>query len=327
MNTMNWSNELLYGVVLSLFGHARDIADPVLLALDGYEFLGVDKQGRPLPPDHVAKKLNEFAPDEVHELIASSVAATNCLGYSYIYALLLLNLLESGSQTSAIDGVEPDLVPLFDALPDHVKQALSATYSAVASQDFEIQIRRHSFQEPPDKESREDTDTDGRRSFRTQLDMWQRSRKLHGSYLNVFGEITGSSTVTLMLPLRSILVLDRIIGDHIAPRMGKEYIRMDPDMSGRSAIPTLEWDGTQVSVELPNRRGNILRARWQPSTVSVIRIRPIGSKEWSPGFETPLNHCTFTGLEPDTEYEIQLTHKDAAGEGLPEIARTKTEGK
>ena len=34
-----------------------------------------------------------------------------------------------------------------------------------------------------------------------------------------------------------------------------------------------------------------------------------GTEAWSPGFETPFNKCSFVDLKPDTEYDVQVTHK------------------
>ena len=91
--------------------------------------------------------------------------------------------------------------------------------------------------------------------------------------------------------------------------------------------PTLRWDGKKIYVSLPippEQGGGIIDASWELSTVSVVRIREAGTETWSPGFETPLTHFTLVGLKPDTEYEMQVTYKNYAGEGAPAIAKIRT---
>ena len=96
-----------------------------------------------------------------------------------------------------------------------------------------------------------------------------------------------------------------------------------PDQQPRLADPKLEWHEGEFKVSLPVQ-GGIIDAKWRPTVTSVIRIREIGTETWSPGFETPLNTCTFVGLRPDTEYEVQVTHKNASGEGPPTSLRCTT---
>ena len=88
-----------------------------------------------------------------------------------------------------------------------------------------------------------------------------------------------------------------------------------------SANPKIEWKGREFHVTLPLPDGTEVAASWRPVATSVIRIRELGSEEWSPGFETPLNSCGFVGLKPDTEYEVQVTHKNDVGEGGPAFMR------
>ncbi len=89
------------------------------------------------------------------------------------------------------------------------------------------------------------------------------------------------------------------------------------------ADPKVEWNEGEFKVSLPVQ-GGMIDAKWCPAFTSVIRIREVGADAWSPGFETPLNACTFVGLRPDTEYEVQVTHKTSSGEGPPTSLRYKT---
>ena len=91
--------------------------------------------------------------------------------------------------------------------------------------------------------------------------------------------------------------------------------------------PSLEWDGETIKVGLPmSSDGERVDASWKPTVVSVVRIRRVGETDWSPGFETPLNAVRFTGLKPNTEYEMQVTHKNASGEGPPATLKLLTNG-
>lgn len=90
-----------------------------------------------------------------------------------------------------------------------------------------------------------------------------------------------------------------------------------------ASSPAVEWNDGEFKVSLPLHGGTV-DAKWRPATTTVVRIRQAGTETWSPGFETPLNGCNFVGLTPNTEYELQVTHKNAAGEGPPTKLRCKT---
>ncbi len=70
--------------------------------------------------------------------------------------------------------------------------------------------------------------------------------------------------------------------------------------------PTIKWDGKQFQVSLPVDGGKALEAKWTATTVYVMRVREVGSDDWSPGFVTPLSGATLENLKPDTEYEFEL---------------------
>lgn len=90
------------------------------------------------------------------------------------------------------------------------------------------------------------------------------------------------------------------------------------------ATPRIEWKDGEYFVSLPLEEGQVLEAKWRPEVTSVVRVREAGADSWGPGFETPLNGCSFVGLKPDTEYEMQLTHKNSVGEGPAVIKRIRT---
>ena len=91
----------------------------------------------------------------------------------------------------------------------------------------------------------------------------------------------------------------------------------------KGAEPRVEWVDGEFKVSLPVQSGT-LDAQWRPNATTVVRIREVGTEAWSPGFETPLNGCSFVGLQPDTEYEIKITHKNAMGEGPPSKVKYRT---
>ena len=89
-------------------------------------------------------------------------------------------------------------------------------------------------------------------------------------------------------------------------------------------LPSVAWDGRGMQVRLPDNEGSVIEASWQVSVTNVVRIRKAGTEVWSVGFETPLTHCQFSGLAPDTEYEVEIRAKTAAGEGEPAHAKFRT---
>lgn len=92
----------------------------------------------------------------------------------------------------------------------------------------------------------------------------------------------------------------------------------------RKSSPRIQWDGTTWIVRLPIQDGNVLEAKWEPGVTYFVRIREVGTEPWSFGFETPLTHFSFVDLKPDTEYELQIRSKNAAGIGKPRLIRMRT---
>ena len=88
--------------------------------------------------------------------------------------------------------------------------------------------------------------------------------------------------------------------------------------------PAIRWDGKTWFVTLPVEDGRVLEAKWDPGLTYVVRIREKGTDQCSVGFETPVAGCTFADLKPDTEYELQVRTKTAAGESAPTFLTTHT---
>lgn len=92
-----------------------------------------------------------------------------------------------------------------------------------------------------------------------------------------------------------------------------------------SANPRIEWKDNRWSVTLPLDDGRAVNATWKPANTYVVRIREADAEEWSFGFETPLASFTFIDLKPDTEYEVQVRTRNAAGESPPAFFRIRTD--
>ena len=93
----------------------------------------------------------------------------------------------------------------------------------------------------------------------------------------------------------------------------------------KNTTPRIEWKDNQWSVTLPLDDGRLVNATWKPGITFVVRIREAGAEDWSFGFETPITSFTFIDLKPDTEYEVQVRSRSAAGEGPPAFFRIRTD--
>ena len=177
--------------------------------------------------------------------------------------------------------------------------------------------------EPLASES-EDEDQDRVRGFRSQLAYWQKHGLLHDSHLSL-AVIPDRPVTRFFIPLRSVLILDIILADHIAPVLGRCYRKMDEQLSSLNEDPKLEWKEGLIHVTLPDKVGRTLEARWKPTVTSVVRIRETGTESWGTGFETPFNSCSFVDLKPETEYEVQITRKNDESEGPPAVFTIKAQ--
>ena len=308
----------IYEMVISFFEAARASLDPVLQAIDGYRELQTEHDGRPAAPDHVVRKFAQLPDGMAARYVGACLCATTNLGFAYVHSFRLLSFLTQYKDALPANAAKPHLAKLFDALPITTQDALSNIYHQVGAHDFEMELSTG----PLPKEDRNE-DTSSGRDFRSTLAYWQSRGMLHDSHFALSGA-SRASVIRILIPLRSVLLLDRILAEQIAPRLGREYRTMDQQMSSRTDNPQLTWDGEMISVSLPDKLGRTLEARWNPTVTSVVRIRESGTEAWSPGFETPFNKCSFVDLKPDTEYDVQVTHKNNVGESEPAITSIKT---
>ena len=286
-------------------------------AIDGYRELETLEDGRPAAPGHVTRKLAELPSGAVVHHVGACLSAATTLGLAYVHTFRLLSVITRGTDSLPPKAAKPHLAKLYDALPRSVQEELSHIYREVGSHDFEMEVRTGPFSNDHD-----DRDWSGG-DFRVQLADWQSRGMLQESHLS----LAGRSAIRLFIPLRSALILDRIIAEQVAPKLGRDYKTMDRQMSSRTEDPQLAWDGEMISVSLPDKLGRVLEAKWNPMITSVVRIRESGTDKWGPGFETPFNMCSFVDLKSDTEYDVQVTHKNDAGEGEPAITTMKTNPK
>ena len=309
----------LYEMVISFFEAARQTLDPVLQAIGGYENLGLLDDGRPGSPDLVTQKLAEL-PAGVHARhLGACLSATTNLGLAYVHSFRLLSFIARGTDSLPRNATKPNLAKLYDALPRELRDELASIYKQVGSHDFEMEMSAGPLPPPTTND-----DEDGTKSFRSQLAYWQRRGLLHESHLSL-AVLPDRPVTRFFIPLRSVLILDRILAEHVAPKLGRRYQKMDEQLSSRTESPKLEWKEDMIHVSLPDKLGRTLEARWKPTVTSVVRIRELGTEPWGTGFETPFNSCSFVDLKPETEYEIQITHKNEAGESPPAISTIKTQ--
>ncbi len=308
----------LYEMVILFFEAARVTLDPVLEAIDGYSELDIGQQGRPAVPDHVMSKLVGLPSGVAVRYVGACLSATTNLGLAYVHSFRLLGFLTQNRDALSANAAQPHLAKLYDALPPALREALCGVYDAVGAHDFEMELSIG-----PLPEGTRDKSPVSVRDFRSALAYWQSRGMLQDSHLSLSGA-GRPSVMRVFIPLRAVLVLDRILADQVAPRLGRDYKTMDQHMSSRTEDPQLKWDGRMFSVSLPDKLGRTLRAKWIPTVTSVVRIRESGTQAWSPGFETPVTGCAFVGLKPDTDYDLQVTHKNEAGEGEPATTTVKT---
>lgn len=299
--------------------------DPILHKLGGYEDLGTDDDGLPLAPDSFNKKFGQLSINELFNYVGSSIHATTNLGLAYSHSIHLLVLLTSQTTkpyTSMKSSGSPpkriSLVSEYDKLSKQIRRDLININEQVKLHDFDVEVTTGKFENNNGKRKYSGNDR-----FRDHLEYWNEYRLLQDSHM-LFSH-PHSSIVRFMVPLRSILVLDRIIANLIAPKIGVNYRVMNEQLSKMTKSPKLDWDGEKVSATLPDKMDDWVEAQWTPSVTSVIRIRQSGTQEWSPGFETIFGHCSFIDLKPDTEYEMQVTHKNDAGESEPKVITVRTD--
>ncbi|MXW54176.1 MAG: fibronectin type III domain-containing protein [Gammaproteobacteria bacterium] len=315
----------IFEMILSLLNTACYAVDPILRELGGFEELGTDDAGLPHTPDEFARKFSQLPDNRRFKYIGSSLHATTNLGLAYAHSFHLLLSLTSRTnklQVTKKRGSLPKRINMiieYDNLTKSIRSELNRVYKQVKLHDFEMEVSEGPFQS--DNSSGKQVEKEDK--FRQELIYWDKQRILQDS--NMLFSYPANTTVRLMIPLRSILVLDKIISKVIAPKIGVNYRALDHQLSRRTKDPTIDWDGERIFITLPDKLDNTIEAQWSPRVTSVVRIREVGTLDWSPGIETIFSHCSFVDLKPNTEYDLQVTQKSDAGEGEPAVTRFKSE--
>ena len=93
--------------------------------------------------------------------------------------------------------------------------------------------------------------------------------------------------------------------------------------------PPVSWDGRtgvfSIVLDGLERAEGGIEVEWSPTITYVVRIREVGTTEWSVGFETPLTGCGFVDLKPNTEYEMEVRSKNAHGRSRPVSTKVRTD--
>ena len=301
-----------FAMVHSFLRAAVDaLDDPVFTQIGLRESIGTDEAGKPLASDALARFMEQLQPSEGARLVSSSCVAAVNLGYAYEHAFKLINHIDTGEGMSMRPEEGEMLDRLYDELPDKARSELEAIYQDIKSHEFEIEEK---FGDQPGTFT-DDQEGAGSSAFRRQLNYWQSNGLLRGA-CEKYADADVPFHARILIPLRSAEIIDRILSDVLAPRLGLQYTRVTEEVPIPEQ-PKVEWKDATLSVSIPDKRGRVIGASWKPTVTSVVRIRPMGEEKWSVGFETPLNSCSFVGLEPGVEYDVKLTHKNAVGESEP----------
>ena len=94
-----------------------------------------------------------------------------------------------------------------------------------------------------------------------------------------------------------------------------------PDPRVNFDVDSRKWS---VDCPLMDAQGNRFQAEWTQDTVTILRVRKVGTSEWGPGFVTPFNSLSLVDLEPCTEYEVELRHRNSAGDGPSLVKKVAT---
>ena len=103
-----------------------------------------------------------------------------------------------------------------------------------------------------------------------------------------------------------------------------------PNVTTEHIEKPLRWDKNEHALELALRmpvtikRDELLDLKIRQISTFMARIRQLGERDWSVGFETPLKGCTFRRLKPNTEYEIELRAIVGDLEGEPALLTAQT---
>ena len=309
-----------FALVHSFLRAAVDaLDDPVLGQIGARDPIGLEESGKPLPPTALVESMKQLNPLDQAKLVSCSCVASANLAHAYEHAFKLAKRLSTNERSVRQEQDTSRLDRLYGELPLSLRQKIDAIYDSSTSVEFEFEESMGAS----GLASEIDDAGSGSSAFQRQLNYWETHDLLRGSHAKYFDASIPFQT-RIVIPLMSLEIVDRILSEVLSPRLNLEYTRITEDVVPQEN-PGIEWKESMFHVSLPDKRGRVIKARWKPAITSVVRIRPLGEEQWSVGFETPLHGCSFVGLEPDTEYEVQVTHKNEHGESEPALSKLRTE--
>lgn len=275
-----------------------------------------DTRGRPVAPNALAQAFAGLPTKGHAQVIAACCVAVENAAYAWEHTLKLLHFVALGANVPMPVSGDWGLDELYYRLPLDIRRELDAAFGRCTSTDFHLN-ERFGGQGLSDQRSSGIGDTRLQKHLNflsTQL------RGIHALYAEANPE-EGFEAV-IGLPLLSVEAVDRAVAEVLVPRLpAVSSYRM---LTDREPIgnPVLTWDGTTLAVSLPGFGATQgVDAKWQPTSKAVLRVRKLGTDEWSPGFITPLNSCQFTGMQPGVDYEVKRTTLTPSGEQDPVIER------
>lgn len=93
----------------------------------------------------------------------------------------------------------------------------------------------------------------------------------------------------------------------------------------KGVIP-VSWDASKRQFVVSLRGATVRKSSnlrdgvniyFRPPVLYDVRIRKEGCPDWGPGFLCPYSAASFIGLEPDTDYEVEVSSVDESGARLP----------
>ena len=306
-----------FGIAHAFFMDSWWQMEAVLPSIDANEAVPTGEDGRPLAADKVMRRLKQMSADQMARLAASSCVSMTCLGYSMEHALMLLLQLTAADKRLTR---QPHLVSrLYAALPSSVRRELEDLYGKAGYQDIEFEEQ---FGEPGPWPASPERGP----GLANAMARWDEGHHLQPSHYKYSMGTQSHAVVQFIIPYMTLRFVDAVLSSAVAPRLGVSRPPVFPREQPEVTHPKVEWKDDMLFVTLPDQTyGRTLEAKWKPGITTVVRIREAGTEDWSVGFETPLNACSFADLKPDTRYEIMIAHKNEAGEGAPLVKEFRTE--
>ena len=286
---------------------AKRTIGPVLSVMSAYTQVKKDQHGMVsgAPFREFSEVLPEMSGDTMMTITSAGAVASVNLGYAFEQTLKLLLYLETGQSERKTH----PLAVLLRRLPEGVQQKLEAIYESTSDwHDIEVQ------------EDNQDTaaltgerNDERQQTFHRVLRRWDKHDMMQGArykYADVVpNEPASDRRKRILIPLRAVMVGDRLLENAVAPRIGTSW-SINP-FGSYSGKPDLKWNprANRIEAVLPDRTGSETSGSWIVGSVVAVRLREVGFEEWSPGFETPLGSGRISGLKPYTQYDVEVRYR------------------